>query len=198
MGLKTAALWYLISKDPSDRDATTRMLSVLDKFEGLPNGMFSADEHYGGRNPSQGVELCAVVESMFSLELDLGVLGDPALGDRIEKIAFNALPGAQTADQWSHQYDQQPNQVLCSLGKRDWSSNGPESNLFGLEPNFRLLHREPASGLAEIPPRRSGWRRPMADWRWPRTPPARSARASTALTWPSPRPPIIPSATAFP
>jgi hypothetical protein len=136
MGLKTSALWYLISKDAADRGGTARALDVLDRFEGLPNGMFSADEHFAGRNPSQGIELCAVVEAMFSLELDLSILGDPALGDRLEKIAFNPLPAAQTADQWSHQYDQQPNQVMCSLGRRDWSTNGPESNLFGLEPNF--------------------------------------------------------------
>jgi hypothetical protein len=73
---------------------------------------------------------------MFSLELDLAVLGDPALGDRLEKIAYNPLPGGQTADLWGHQYDQQPNQVLCSFGQRDWTNNGPESNLFGLEPNY--------------------------------------------------------------
>jgi hypothetical protein len=136
MGMKTAALWYLVSGLPADRLGTSRMLNALDQFEGLPNGMFSADEHFAGRNPSQGIETCAVVEAMFSLELDLGVLGDAALGDRLEKIAYNALPGSQSADLWTHQYDQQPNQVMCSLGKRDWTTNGPESNLFGLEPNF--------------------------------------------------------------
>lgn len=136
MGLKTAALWHLISKDPGDRDATSRMLRTLDEFQGLPNGMFSADEHFAGRNPSQGTELCTVVETMFSLELDLAVLGDPWLADRLEKIAYNPLPGGQTADLWGHQYDQQPNQVLCSLSRRDWGTNGPESNLFGLEPNY--------------------------------------------------------------
>ena len=136
MGLKTAALWYLISHDPADQSATELMLSVQDKFEGLPNGMFSADEHFAGRNPSQGIELCAVVEMMFSLELGLAVLGDARLGDRLEKLAFNPLPGAQTADQWSHQYDQQPNQAMVSLGRRDWTTNGPESNLFGLAPNY--------------------------------------------------------------
>jgi hypothetical protein len=136
MGLKTMALWYLVSRDAGDRAATARALDTLDRMQGLPNGMFSADEHFAGRNPSQGIELCAVVEEMFSLELDLAVLGDAALGDRLEKIAYNALPGTQTPDLWSHQYDQQPNQVLCSLGRRDWSSNGPDSNLFGLEPNF--------------------------------------------------------------
>jgi Beta-L-arabinofuranosidase, GH127 middle domain/Beta-L-arabinofuranosidase, GH127 catalytic domain len=136
MGLKTEALWQLISKDPADRAATARMFHVLDEYQGLPNGMFSADEHFAGRNPSQGTELCAVVETMFSLELDSAVLGDAWLGDRLEKIAYNPLPGGQTADLWSHQYDQQPNQVLCSLGRRDWSTNGPESNVFGLEPNY--------------------------------------------------------------
>src|SRR4029453_2370547 len=54
MALKTSALWYLISGDPSDRSAVLRALEVLDKYHGLPNGMFSADEHYAGRDPSQG------------------------------------------------------------------------------------------------------------------------------------------------
>ncbi len=60
MGMKTAALWQLISHDSNDRDATARMLHALDEFQGLPNGMFSADEHFAGRNPSQGTELCTV------------------------------------------------------------------------------------------------------------------------------------------
>jgi DUF1680 family protein len=136
MALKTSALWYLVSGDPSDRDAVRRALEVLDRYHGLPNGMFSADEHYGGRDPSQGTELCAVVEALFSLQHAIRVTGDAALADRVERIAFNALPATFTADMWAHQYDQQPNQVLCTLTKRAWSTNGPEANLFGLEPNF--------------------------------------------------------------
>jgi uncharacterized protein len=136
MALKTSALWYLISGDASDRDAVHRALEVLDQYHGLPNGMFSADEHYAGRDPSQGSELCAVVEALFSLQHAIRVTGDRALADRVERIAFNALPATFTADMWAHQYDQQPNQVLCTLAKRAWSTNGPEANLFGLEPNF--------------------------------------------------------------
>ena len=45
-------------------------------------------------------------------------------------------PATLSPDMWAHQYDQQANQVLCSLRARRWVSNGPESNLFGLEPNF--------------------------------------------------------------
>jgi hypothetical protein len=37
----------------------------------------------------------------------------------------------------AHQYDQQCNQVICSSqGDHVWGNNGPNSNLFGLEPNF--------------------------------------------------------------
>jgi DUF1680 family protein len=136
MGLKSAALWSRISNDPEDRRSTAKMLAVLDRYHGLPNGMYSADEHLSGRNPSQGTELCTVVEVMYSLEQAIAVTGDAALADRLEKIAFNALPGAISDDMWSHQYDQQPNQIECSSRPRPWSDNGPDSNLFGLAPNF--------------------------------------------------------------
>ena len=136
MALKASAMWWLVSGDRSDRDVISRALDVLDRYHGQPNGMFSADEHYAGTNPSQGTELCAVVEALFSLHQALAVLGDPRLADRVERIAFNAMPATFSADMWAHQYDQQANQVLCSLRPREWVSNGPESNLFALEPNF--------------------------------------------------------------
>jgi hypothetical protein len=37
---------------------------------------------------------------------------------------------------WAHQYDQQVNQVLCTLAKRGWTDNNDESNLYGQTPNF--------------------------------------------------------------
>lgn len=134
--IKAAPVWSVISNQPNDRAAIHQMLSALDTYHGLPNGMFSCDEHLAGRNPSQGSELCTVVEAMFSLEQSLAILGDPSLGDRLERIAFNALPGAFTDDMWAHQYNQEPNQVECSLHHKPWTTDGPESNLYGLEPNF--------------------------------------------------------------
>ncbi len=134
--LKASPVWSLLSHSAEDRAGLRRMLAALDRYHGLPNGMFSADEHLAGRNPSQGIELCAVVEAMFSLEQSLAILGDPALGDRLERLAFNALPGALTDDMWAHQYNQETNQVECSLHHQPWTTDGPESNLFGLEPNF--------------------------------------------------------------
>lgn len=136
MALKTTTVWSQVSGDEADRQATRQMLSMLDRYHPQPNGMFSADEHYAGPDPSQGVELCAVVEAMFSLEHVIAITGDAAMSDRLERITFNALPATFDGKMWAHQYDQQPNQVLCSLDKRNWSTNGPESNLFGMEPNF--------------------------------------------------------------
>lgn len=134
--VKTGAVWSMLSGSDDDRKDVLRAIAELDRYNGLPNGMFSCDEHLAGTNPSHGSELCTVVEFMFSLEQSLAVLGDASLGDRLERLAFNALPGTFTDDMWAHQYDQQPNQVECSLHRKPWVTNGPESNLFGLDPNF--------------------------------------------------------------
>ncbi len=134
--IKAAPVWSLLSNSEADRAGFHQMLAALDTYHGLPNGMFSCDEHLAGRNPSQGSELCTVVETLFSLEQSFAILGDAAIGDRIETIAFNALPGTFTDDMWAHQYDQEPNQVEVSLHRKPWMTNGPESNLYGLEPNF--------------------------------------------------------------
>jgi uncharacterized protein len=134
--LKAAPVWSLVTNSEIDRRGFQQMLTALDTYHGLPNGMFSCDEHFAGRNPSQGSELCTVVETMFSLEQSLAILGDGRIGDRTEKLAFNALPGTFTDDMWAHQYNQEPNQVEVSLHRKPWTTDGPESNLFGLEPNF--------------------------------------------------------------
>jgi DUF1680 family protein len=67
----------------------------------------------------------------------MSVFGDAWLGDRLERVAFNALPATFTPDMWAHQYDQQANQVQCTINRDHmWSTNGPESNIYGLEPNY--------------------------------------------------------------
>ena len=100
-------------------------------------GVFTGDECLAGKRPTQGTELCAVVEYAYSMEVLLSILGDPIFGDRLEKIVFNALPATFSPDMWAHQYDQQVNQAECSiLPDRPWNTNGPDANIFGLEPNY--------------------------------------------------------------
>ena len=137
MATKASALSWRLDRRPRDRAFATEMIALLDRFHGQANGMFSGDECLAGRNPLQGTELCAVVEFMYALEHLASVFGDVAFGDRLELVAFNALPAAIAPDGWSHQYDQQVNQVQCTINRdHGWSTNGPDANLFGLEPNY--------------------------------------------------------------
>ncbi|PZE21625.1 beta-L-arabinofuranosidase domain-containing protein [Paenibacillus xerothermodurans] len=135
MAMKTPALFYQLTGEEKHREAVYKGLDSLMRYHGQAHGMFSGDEWLSGTHPSQGVELCAVVEYMFSLEHLISILGDGKFGDLLEKVAYNALPATISADWTSHQYDQQVNQVVCNVAKRNWV-NREDANIFGLTPNF--------------------------------------------------------------
>ncbi len=137
MAVKAPALWWRLSQDGRDLEMTEAMTELQDRFHGQVTGMFTGDECFAGLNPSQGTELCAVMEYLYSLEVLVSITGDPVIADRLEKIAFNALPATFSPDMWAHQYDQQVNQVECSIKPdRLWTTNGPDANIYGLEPNY--------------------------------------------------------------
>ena len=136
MAIKYPGLWFQQSMDERYKNAVYSGIEKYDLNHGQAGGRFSGDEHLSGRSPVQGTELCAVVEYMFSLEELYAIFGDNRLADRLELLTYNALPATTTPDMWAHQYDQQSNQVLVSGVKRDWSTNGDYSNIYGLMPNF--------------------------------------------------------------
>ncbi len=167
MATKAAALSWRVDQRPADRAFASQMVALLDQYHGQVTGMFSGDECLAGKNPLQGSELCAVVEYMYSLEQLTSVFGDGSYADRLERLAYNALPATLAPDMWSHQYVQQVNQAQCTINPEyGWSTNGPESNLFGLEPNYgcctanmhqgwpkfaaHLWMRTPDDGLAAV------------------------------------------------
>ncbi|WP_391571424.1 beta-L-arabinofuranosidase domain-containing protein [Cohnella sp.] len=135
MGIKAPGVLYELSGDSRAHAAVHRGIDSLMTYHGQAHGMFSGDEWLSGTHPSQGVELCAVVEYMFSMEQLTRVFGEGRFGDILEQVAFNALPAAVSSDWTSHQYDQQVNQIVCNVATREWSNN-EEANLFGLEPHF--------------------------------------------------------------
>jgi DUF1680 family protein len=136
MAVKAHGLWWQLSGEEDDRRRVDDIYEKLDRYHGMVTGMFSGDECLAGKSPTQGSELCAVVEYAYSLELLLSIFGDARFGDRLEKVIFNALPATFSPDMWAHQYDQQVNQVACSIAERNWNTNGMDSNLYGLEPNY--------------------------------------------------------------
>ncbi len=119
-------------------DSAEAFVSVLKQYNGTPVETFTGDECLAGLSPIQGTELCAVVEQMYSYELLYAYTGDPKWAERLEMIAFNALPATVSDAMWSHQYDQLSNQIACEKfpGKPIFRTNGEEAHLFGLEPNF--------------------------------------------------------------
>jgi uncharacterized protein len=167
MGLKTPALLYRLTGEGGFKKKALTVLDQLDRYHGGANGLFSGDECLAGKNPSQGTELCAIVEMMYSLETSISILGDVRTADRLEKVAFNALPAAYTSDYWRHQYVEQANQVACIFHPQPiYTSNGGAANLFGLEPQYgcctanmhqgwpkftsHLWMRTPDGGLAAV------------------------------------------------
>ncbi|KAK7462273.1 hypothetical protein VKT23_007874 [Stygiomarasmius scandens] len=135
--LKSEALAYRFTSDPTDIQSTWDRIDMLYEFHGRASGTFSADEHLAGLDPSRGTELCTVVEQIFSLATVYEILGNNSVADRAEKIAYNALPAGIYYDWWSHQYDQEANQIWAqSMDPPPWVNNGPNSNVFGFEPNY--------------------------------------------------------------
>jgi len=136
MAIKYPGLWFQQSAEERFKNAVFSGIEKYDLNHGQAGGRFSGDEHLSGKSPDRGTELCAVVEYMFSLGELFTIFGDNSLADRLELLTFNALPGTTTPDMWAHQYDQQSNQVLVTGEKRNWSTNGDYSNIYGLMPNF--------------------------------------------------------------
>jgi hypothetical protein len=92
----------------------------MTRFHGQPQGMYGGDEPMHGNDPTQGIELCSVVELMYSLEKMIAISGNPEFMDRLEKIAYNALPTQVSDDFSSRQYFQQANQVMLTRHRHNF------------------------------------------------------------------------------
>jgi len=137
MMLKSEAVCCELTGAPYT-DLAERLHNILSTYNGTPVGLFTGDECLSGLSPIQGTELCAVVEQMYSYELLYACTGDSKWAERLELLAFNALPATISDDMWTHQYVQMSNQIACQRfpGRSQFRTNGPEAHLFGLEPNY--------------------------------------------------------------
>ncbi|KAJ8691204.1 hypothetical protein PTI98_010801 [Pleurotus ostreatus] len=120
-----------------------------------------ADEHLVEFTPQLSEQnrayrlTCGASEQIFSLAVIYQIFGNNSIADRAEKLAYNALPAALMPDWKSHQYDQEGripsfahigadlflmmivNQIWAKeMNPPPWGNNGPDSNVFGFEPNY--------------------------------------------------------------
>ena len=137
MSLKAEAVSHALLGQPYRNEAEADY-ALLREYNGTPVELFTGDECLSGLSPIQGTELCAVVEEMYSLETLFAYTGENIWMERLEKVAFNALPASISEDVWTHQYVQMSNQMACQKfpGKSLFRTNGSEAHLFGLEPNY--------------------------------------------------------------
>ena len=110
-GIKTPIVYWQYDRNPKYLEALECAMDDLDRFQGYPNGMFSGDEAIHGNDPTQGIELCEIVEYMYSLEVMYRITGNPRFAEKLERVAFNALPAQTTDDYMTRQYFQQVNQI---------------------------------------------------------------------------------------
>ncbi len=138
MAVKAPVINYQRTGDSRYEDIFKTVLHDLLTLHGLPHGMFSADEDLHANDPVQGVELCAIVETMFSLEQAIAITGDARYADALEKIAFNALPPQTTDDYNNKQYFQIANQVHVCKGVFDFSLpfRREMNNVFGMRSGY--------------------------------------------------------------
>lgn len=138
-GIKEPLVYYQQNPSPRFHKAVKQAFADIKKFHGQPQGMYGGDEPMHGPVPTQGVELCSIVEMMFSLETMLAISGDLEFADHLERIAYNALPAQTTPDFKNRQYFQSANQVLATRARRnfyeeDW--HGGTDLCFGLVNGF--------------------------------------------------------------
>nr|WKN36078.1 glycoside hydrolase family 127 protein [Tunicatimonas sp. TK19036] len=138
MALKSPAINYQRTHDQQYLDHLKTGFTDLMTLHGLPMGIFSGDEDLHGNDPVQGVELCAVVESMYSLEKIISITGDPFYMDALERMTFNVLPAQTTDDYNAKQYFQIANQVKVDRGVFDFSLpfSREMNNVFGMRSGY--------------------------------------------------------------
>lgn len=132
MALKTPGVVNLFKSGFKEVTAFKVGFQKLMKHHGVAPGMFTADDHLSGTNPSQGSSICAVVELMHTMEALIG-LGDEFgrdMPDQLERLAFNSLPASFSPDMNALQPVSQANQVSVTKEQRIWYNAGDNASLF--------------------------------------------------------------------
>ena len=162
---KLAAMLYSATGKDAYLSAVVHGYVKLDRDALLADGLHSCSEHIQGRDPRDSHETCDITDHAWALAYLLQATGEVKYADRIERVIFNALPGAITKDFRALQYFSCPNQVIADsfsnhnffMRGLNWMSYRPDhevqccpGNLHRAMPNFvsHMWMRSADGGIA--------------------------------------------------
>jgi hypothetical protein len=126
-GLKTPPLAFLVTGDAAHRRGFGHFTDpdgwIRQKCDRI-DGMVSGSEPLTDRSSTGGTELCAIVERILSSTVAMRILGDAAIADGLERVAYNALPAALAPDIKGLRYYILPNQPKCTNENLGFRHNG--------------------------------------------------------------------------
>lgn len=135
-GMKTPPVRYQYTQSDADKSAIYNGLLNWSIDHGRHDGLPKSDEAARDNRSTRGTESCGVVESLLSLEIAERILGDVAIADQLEMIAYNALPAVFSPDFSGHTYFQDENVAVISQGKREYVNDHGDSATFGAPTGF--------------------------------------------------------------
>src|SRR6185295_7593884 len=122
--------------DAKERSAIEAATNHLMREHGLSLGMQSGTEFLAGRSPGEGIEFCSIVEQMLSDETIVRIFGDGKYADRLEQMAYNALPAAWNRDLTALRYYTLPNHVIAKRGGQGFGQNYDNGVVYGPRSGF--------------------------------------------------------------
>lgn len=109
--LRVPAMIYPWNNDPAFLKATQSCFNWLDKKHMQPYGVASSEEHNAGKGSTRNSETCNVATSAWSYQQLYEITGNGELGDRIEKVFFNAAATPVSRDFKTMCYFQSPDRI---------------------------------------------------------------------------------------
>ena len=143
---------YLFSGDEDCKQIIDDFIKWLDDTQGQVGGHCTAHEFIAtkdGRNPTNGTECCLISGHEHSMSSLFSIYGDPCYADRFEEIIFNGTAAFMTGDAWARQYDQQVNQIMCTVAKRRFD-NRDDANTFGIDPHYLCCNGSVGGPLLDL------------------------------------------------
>ncbi len=115
---KMGAILHRMTGNRTWLEASMKGYRKLKRDHVLIDGVPSSTEHLRGVYSNAGHETCVISDFLWSLGHLLASTGEASIADDMERICFNALPGAVLPDFTALQYFSGPNQVIA----------GPQTN----------------------------------------------------------------------